>query len=480
MGKVKRRKISEASDADTSSEEYFETDVDSLKEAFEKKLSKFVPRKSQRAHRDQLAKLFRDMKSRFDEYCETKPIDQSWKLFVDNDEIPDIESSLRELRTAIKESSPSIRKIVKSPLSSEQKQKALLLFDILHNVEPYTHEWLKIRESINDMIKSSGKESFETKVDKLCTSVGKKEIIKKVGINKKDWYLELPYEKVLVLNPEDLTVPTFLGQVRKKLDNELYGMSSVKDELIMLLHNRLRNSFAKSSIGLCGPPGTGKTSVASAFARAIQLPFERIALGGSIDSTLFKGSDTVWNGAHPSVLISFMRRSGCANGVVLFDEIDKLSDSVHGTEVQCSLLEITDSSQNHSFRDAYLNEISHDLSMLWFMFSMNSKEKVNKVLLDRVKVIDIPPYSKQDLLIVTKDYVFPRICGELGVKDVSLSEQVCKQIVEQNGSQSLRKIEDVVFTLISRISLEGRKEITSDDVSKLKTKTSEINFKMYS
>jgi len=189
------------------------------------------------------------------------------------------------------------------------------------------------------------------------------------------WALSLPYRKIInpTLSPTDhMGINLYCTQIKEKLDEKIYGMNQVKEEMLETVVNRITNPHHKNGhIALKGEPGVGKTVICQTLAEALDLPFERIALGGLKDSSLLKGNDNVWVGAEPSIILKALKRMNCANGIIFFDEIDKLGETAGGFEVQSALLHITDPSQNMEFKDDFLSEFPHDISKILFLFAMN-------------------------------------------------------------------------------------------------------------
>ena len=77
------------------------------------------------------------------------------------------------------------------------------------------------------------------------------------------------------------------------------------------------------------------------------------------------------------------------NPIIFFDEVDKISKTSKGEELENLLINITDTTQNFNFNDKYLQEINIDLSKILFFFSYNNINNINHILLDRIFNINL-------------------------------------------------------------------------------------------
>jgi len=275
-------------------------------------------------------------------------------------------------------------------------------------------------------------------------------------MDKLSWALKLPYNKTTL--PSELSegvIEKVCLRLTKELDKKIYGMDKVKDAVIRAINDRLHNPNAKAIIALTGDPGVGKTKIAKIIAEAIGTTFDKISLGGAIDVTTFKGSNNVWSGANPSMIIQILAKRGISDCLVLLDEVDKLTTSDRGVAVQHSLLHVLDPTQNKEFQDEFLCEFPHDISRMIFVLSMNSKESLDPALKDRVEIIEVPGYTVEEKMAILKHYILPETVYEKGFKkeSMSISEGACKKIVLMSANESgMRSVEKVIGKVISTIS----------------------------
>jgi ATP-dependent Lon protease len=225
------------------------------------------------------------------------------------------------------------------------------------------------------------------------------------------------------------------------------------------LNDRLTNPNGKTQpiLALKGKPGVGKTHVAEAIAIATGLPFQKINLGGSVDSTIFKGSDNVWSGASPSLLLQLIARSGYNNPIVLLDEVDKLSENMKGLSIQHALLHVLDPLQNKTFQDGFLNEMNHDISNVWFILSMNDDTTLDPALKDRLEIIEIQDYTEEDKIKILENYTLPSLLKEKGLEkgDVVFTKETLRYLVKMYSQETsgMRCLKRIVNDILSKISL---------------------------
>ena len=198
-----------------------------------------------------------------------------------------------------------------------------------------------------------------------------------------------------------------LQHARSILDHDHYGMKKVKERIVeMLAVQKLTGDPQGQILCLVGPPGVGKTSIAKAIAEAMGRRFVRMSLGGVHDEAEIRGHRRTYIGARPGRIIEAMRQAKTVNPLLLFDEIDKLSDDMRGDPAS-AMLEVLDSAQNNAFVDHFV-EIPYDLSRCLLMTTANDASSIPRPLLDRMEVIEVPSYLFDEKLEIARRHLLPR------------------------------------------------------------------------
>ncbi len=222
-----------------------------------------------------------------------------------------------------------------------------------------------------------------------------------------DWILDLPWH---VQTPDNMDI----GAVRKVLDEDHYGLETVKKRILEYLAVRKLKKDKKGPI-LCliGPPGVGKTSLGRSIARALGRKFVRISLGGVHDEAAIRGHRRTYVGALPGQIIQGMKKASTINPVFMMDEVDKIGHDFRG-DPAAALLEVLDPEQNNTFADHYL-EIPYDLSNVMFVATANIADPIPAPLRDRMEILEIPGYTRREKLAIARRHLVPKQLEEHGI-----------------------------------------------------------------
>ncbi len=247
-----------------------------------------------------------------------------------------------------------------------------------------------------------------------------------------------------------------VDKARKVLDEDHNGMEKVKQRILEYVAVKQLNPTLKGQvICLVGPPGVGKSSIASSVARAMGRNFVRISLGGVRDEADIRGHRKTYIGAMPGRIAEAMTRAKSMNPVVLLDEIDKLSRDAHGDPAS-ALLEALDSEQNKTFRDHFL-EIPLDISDCIFIATANNAETIPDALYDRMEVINLPSYTRNEKAAIFKDHLLPKQLKRHGLtkRNLKLTDEAVFELIDGYTKEAgVRNLERETASLIRKIAMK--------------------------
>ncbi len=262
-----------------------------------------------------------------------------------------------------------------------------------------------------------------------------------------------------------------LAVTKDTLDSHHYGMEYVKERILeymsslILLKQRQKDALSRAPILLLvGLQGVGKTTLAFSVAESLKRKFVRIAMGG-IGSTLeLRGRSKAFPESEPGLIVKALISAGVKNPVILLDEIEKASgEKGLQSDIMAVLLEILDPSQNVAFRDHYI-DYPVDLSDVMFICSANNLGPLSTALLDRMEIIKMPSYSDTEKMVIARDYVFPKVIKNSGLKDdelvidPNLWPGIIRPFGYDSGIRSLTRTLEAICRKAAREIVEGKAE----------------------
>eukprot|EP00546_Thalassionema_frauenfeldii_P007045 CAMPEP_0178924246 /NCGR_PEP_ID=MMETSP0786-20121207/17215_1 /TAXON_ID=186022 /ORGANISM="Thalassionema frauenfeldii, Strain CCMP 1798" /LENGTH=992 /DNA_ID=CAMNT_0020598925 /DNA_START=132 /DNA_END=3110 /DNA_ORIENTATION=- len=345
-------------------------------------------------------------------------------------------------------------KSIKQELGMEQNDKDALLQKYQESLERNGYD--------KDKVDGEVRQALESELSKLETlETNSQEYT--VTRSYLDWLCAMPWNKS---SPPNSSVTT--KQAKALLDEEHYGMKDVKQAILQYLavrklndesnnnsnssssssskeeeeekdnnskknnkHNNNNNNNKHSGTILClaGPPGVGKTSIASSIAKALGREFYRFSVGGLSDVSELKGHRRTYLGSMPGKFIQSLKRVGVNNPVLLIDEIDKLGAPGFRGDPSGAMLEILDPSQNHAFRDLYL-DVPVDLSDAVFLCTANDVDQIPGPLRDRMEIIRVSGYDLPEKVAIAQQYLVPKALSKAGLLLLQQQQQQQEEGVE--------------------------------------------------
>lgn len=239
----------------------------------------------------------------------------------------------------------------------------------------------------------------------------------------------------------------------KILDENHYGMKKVKERILETLAVRKVSHDADAPIiCLVGPPGTGKTSIARSVAQSLNKEYVRICLGGVKDEAEIRGHRRTYVGAMPGRIIDGLRKAKVKNPLMLLDEIDKVSND-YRSDTSSALLEVLDGEQNSHFVDHYI-DMPVDLSEILFIATANDLSEVSRPLLDRMEIIEVSSYTKNEKLHIAKEHLVAKRLKKNGLtkKSVRFTDKALAKIIDGYTMEAgVRELERMIAAVLRKV-----------------------------
>lgn len=402
-----------------------------------------------------------------DEYMQSPFLLDDWKNDV-SDPLK-YEHTLKELVQEQRDLVPTVQTIIDADISRSEKRECLYVLDRFKNMDPYNDTFqdtlkdlqkrLRTKSSTEKAALSMTSESvsypdqilaldandaIKTSLLRYANSIGETDdgdVHSKR--TKLDGMLSLPYNRVTTQQPL-LDACTQVRDAATLLEQELYGLESVKRMFLSVLASTLLGTSETPVIALIGPPGVGKTHISGLYSKVLGVKSYHILLGGAKDCTILNGGDNMWQGSSCGQIARALQTMGVSDGVIVFDEIDK---SNH-LDVYNSLNHILDYSSNSQFHDEHYSEVPLDLSRIKFVVTMNDASMLPEPLLDRMTVIRLDAYNHTDKQTIASQYLLPRF-----LPNATLHADAVRYLVKCTREAGVRDMKKFIQHISKKVDL---------------------------
>ena len=264
-----------------------------------------------------------------------------------------------------------------------------------------------------------------------------------------DWLTSLPW------GIQTKEIPS-LEEAKTILNEDHWGLEDVKKRIVEYISVlKLSGSLKGTILCLVGPPGVGKTSIGKSIARALNRKFFRFSVGGMQDEAEIKGHRRTYIGAMPGKIVQALKQCQTMNPVIMLDEVDKIGSSYRGDPAS-ALLEVLDPEQNVDFLDHYL-DVRLDLSNVLFILTANVLDSIPEPLLDRVEVIRLSGYIRNEKVEISKRFLVPKAIKEAGIsrRQCSITNETLQTIIDEYAREAgVRMLEKSIKKIVRKIAVE--------------------------
>ena len=272
-----------------------------------------------------------------------------------------------------------------------------------------------------------------------------------------DSIVEIPFNIYNNINISN-NINEYLLESKNILNNNIYGHIKTKEYIIQVIGQYITNPDNIGNIlGLCGPPGTGKTTFVKNISQILQRPVEIINLSGSQDVCYLEGHGFTYQGSKYGKIVHTLIKHKSMNPIIFFDEVDKISKTEKGLELENLLINLVDITQNYNYSDKYFQEITIDLSKILFIFSYNNSEYINPVLKDRIYEIKVEGYSYEEKIELAHNYLIPNILKSFSFKknDIVITDSAIKYIIDNysNKDSGVRELIKILKNILAKIHI---------------------------
>jgi flagellar biosynthesis GTPase FlhF len=203
--------------------------------------------------------------------------------------------------------------------------------------------------------------------------------------------------------------------------------------------------------------------VRTALAEVLDRPLRCINMGGIKDSQHMIGFDYTYSGSRCGVVVQTLIDSHVMNPIILFEEVDKISETKDGMDIQNLLMHLTDPEQNKAFHDKYFAGIDIDMSKAICVFTLNNPLLLHPILLNRLHLVKIPDPTIKDKINIGKSFMTNKLFQNIGIDilSIEITDDIYEYILTKyckndKGLRTLKHSLESILLRLNTIKLIGK------------------------
>ena len=263
---------------------------------------------------------------------------------------------------------------------------------------------------------------------------------KKIEMNKKIFEILIPSKSSKVIVEELLRILDAIILI--KIYNRKNG-NKIKE-----------NPPMRSSLLISGPPGVGKTSTATQFAKLFNIPV--VTLNAGEEKKYFTGGLPIYANSAPGAIAKALENhvggmdkvnvnKGTRTIMFILDEVDK-----YAKEAQESLLALLDNSQK--FFDQHLEIPLTGVDECFFVLTANDITKVIEPLRDRCRVVKVDKLTIAEKKELARRNLLKGLKFKFPEKEIKINPEALNLIVNKSEGAGARQVQSNVQNVINYIT----------------------------
>jgi ATP-dependent Lon protease len=282
------------------------------------------------------------------------------------------------------------------------------------------------------------------------------------------------YEKMVRLGGQRFTVKPSALPAMERLFEELPNftdvLADIRKHLALCIDSN--DSIELPPMLLLGEPGIGKTHFARKVAELLGTGFGFVPMSSLTAGWVLSGASSQWKNAKPGKVFDTFLNGDYANPVIVVDELDKASCDGQYDPLG-ALYELLEVQTATRFVDEFV-ELPIDASGAVWLATANDPARIPEPLLDRLTVYEIEaPDAAGSRSIALSIYCDIRNAHDWGRQ---FPEAPGEPALEKLASLPPREMRRALQAAFGSAKLEGRSELSPDDIQDGRSKKQRIGF----